>query len=132
MNENYDDRICAEGDRRLANWGDWCAGDTSRKLQMPSRTPFADMYQPEKGDVWVENIEAEAVISDSEAARVEQEVLRMADRDRYLLMLAYINKYPVTSKRRGVPSIVRRMGWDEDGVRDALARICHHVGQIRM
>lgn len=128
------DLIRERGEWRLMNWGEWCAGDTSKKLRMPSQAAFARLYQPELGDVWAEpgEVEAETTVDESQAAAVEREVLRMSHGDRYLLMLAYVFKYPVTSSRRGVPSLVRRTGMNQTAVEDALSRLTHHFGSIRV
>lgn len=133
MNQSYDEHFCALGERRLCSWGLWCAGDTAKKLKMPSQSPFARLYQPELGDVWAEpgEIEPESLIDDSEAEKVEAAVLKMDDADRYLLMLAYVYRYPVTSKHKNMPTIVRRMRSSEIAVNAALSRITEVIGQLR-
>lgn len=133
MNQSYDDHFCALGEERLCRWGLWCAGDTAKKLKMPSQSAFARLYQPELGDIWAEpdEIQPESLIDDAEAAKVEAVVLTMSDRDRYLLTLAYIYRYPISSKHKNVPTLVRRMGNSEDAINAALSRITEFIGQLR-
>jgi len=122
------------GERRLTNWGEWSAEDTARRLGFPSQVPIARHYRPDAGDVWLESseIEIEPVIDDLEAAAVEQAVLGFGDDDRYLLFLAYVRKLPVTSSRRGMPTLVRYTRSNEEAVRSALDRLAVTIGQLRL
>ena len=121
------------GEARLCNWGNWCAGDTARSLREPNQSPIARLYQPEKGDTYEEDLMPTPLPpNDEEAAAVERQVLAMALMDRLLLYYAYVLKYPVSSARRGVPTLVRRTGLSEEAVNARLARICENVGRLKL
>lgn len=127
-----DDYRIQRGQRLLSNWGDWCAGDTARRLEMPRESPFARMYVPDLGDVWQEEPEpVEIPPNDDEAALVERAVLALVEADRLLLYYAYVLKYPVTTAKKTSRTLVRRMRMDEESVKARLARLEGEIGKLK-
>lgn len=134
MAATYDAYFCALGERRLVSWGEWVAGDTSKPLRMPSQTPFARWYRPELGDVWSDpgDIAPCSAIDEVEAAAVERAVVQMPGADKALAHLVYVLRYPITSSRRGVPTVVRHMRLSERAVEAAVERITERIGMLRL
>lgn len=125
--------LVRRGEARLQAWGQWAAEDTSKRLGVPDKSPFARLYAPDLGDVWEQEApEVQLAPDDAEAQAVERVVVGMPFLDRTLLYYAYVMRLPVSSRRRDVQTVVRRMRMSSEEVESALRRLCEHVGRMRL